>query len=134
MDAKLKELAAPLEALRPQVESAYLRLEEKWSAVIDLLSSLPIPCDVSHKYSWIEYHNDCWWELQWRKYNGQKRLCDTFCQDVLNPIGEPDTEYEVTPYEEWSAERRMKLLEHVPGLFKSAEKQVRDFIKKIEKA
>ena len=39
---------------------------------------------------------------------------------------------DVTPYEEWSAEQRLEMLDHVPAFFETAVKQIQEFVAKTQ--
>ena len=123
----LKALAAPIEALRGDVDIAYKRLDKKWKEIAETLSRLPIPCTVSFMY-WNDNADDGHAHslrmLEWRKLSGQRRICDT---SYIFDAGGPREDH-VKPYEEWSGQQRADLIEHVPDLFRVAEKQIKEFI------
>ncbi len=122
-ELNLAQLSAPIEALRDEVEAAYARLHNKWEAIAEKLRSLPIPSSVSYVY-WRHPEEYSYASLEFRKWNGSKRICKSYC--------DPSYEEEITPYEEWSAEDRVNMIQHVPGLFREAEKQVKAFIEKTK--
>jgi len=122
----LRKLSAPLAALGPEVDAAYKRLDDQWDAITKQLRKLPIPCTISHKISHDGSGHE-WISLEFRKWKGAKRLCVTYHSEGNGPNGWDESE-EVTPFEEWSGEQRVDMLRHVPGLFKSAVKQVQHFI------
>ena len=120
----LKALSAPIEALRPEVDAAYKRLDAKWKAVTDHLGKLPIPTKIGCR---IDESDDGNWELcfEWRKWKGARRLC-------IVSYHLPTDETDVTPYEEWSGEQRVEILKHVPALFAAAEKGIKEFIEQTK--
>lgn len=128
VDLNLRELSAPIEALRPKVDAAYKLLDEQWKAIAAQLSELPIPCTVV--YSYLSNENGEYWTLEWRKHKGSKRICTVFNYFVS---GEPCEIEDITPIEEWGAEHKLAMLQHVPGLFKAAQAQTEQFVKKILK-
>jgi hypothetical protein len=123
----LRKLSAPIEALRPEVDTAYKRLDEQWDAVISQLKKLAIPCVVGYTY-WHDYPVE-WARLEFRKWKGAKRLCIT--SYTGHPQGGDET-CEVIPFEEWSGEQRVQMLQHVPDLFENAVKEIRQFIEKTQ--
>ncbi len=129
-DFDLRKLSAPIEALRPELEAAYKRLDAKWKAVIDQLQKLLIPCDVSYTYSENDGGPECC-AIEWRKWNGLKRICDVYFYEEMGAEG-PEGAERVTPFEEWGAEQRIQMLEHIPGLFESAAVQTKAFLKRIQ--
>lgn len=130
----LGELSAPIEALRPALDEAYKRLDEKWQEITTCLKSLPIPCNVSYKYCGGDQYAPADYScLVWRKWNGKKRICIE--HNFFNPNLEySGSDFEVTtiPYEEWSGEMRIEMLEHVPGLFAAAAEETKEFIAKTQ--
>lgn len=124
-DLDLRKLSAPLEALRPEVDAAYRRLDAKWKAITEQLSRLPIPCDVGLTISDDPQDPEIYCRLEWRKWKGSKRIC------IVSYSGSPDGEGNVTPFEEWSAEERIDMLRCVPRLFESAIGQTKAFIARI---
>lgn len=130
-DFDLRALSAPLDELRPQIDAAYKRLESKWDAILSELRRLAIPCTISYTYfEDPECPEDCF-SLEFRKWKGSKRICLTQCQYVQNHYG-GEIEEIVTPYEEWSGEQKLAMLQHVPDLFEVAVKQVNNFINKTK--
>ena len=128
----LRELSAPLEALRPEVDAAYELLEAKWNAVADQLRKLPIPCDVGYTFEEASYNQpDSYCRLEWRKWKGKKRICIVSCYLEYTPEG-PEEAATVTPYDEWGGEQRVAMLRHVPKLFEAAVKQTKAFIAKTQ--
>ena len=127
----LRELSAPVEALRSDVDAAYKRLDSKWDAVAKALKKLPLPCDVGYTFDEDPYHAPDCIRLEWRKCNGKKRLCIVSCYMQMTPDG-PEWDANVTPYEEWGGEQRINMLKHVPKLFEAAAKQTKAFIAKTE--
>ena len=128
----LRKLSAPIEALRPQLDEAYDRLDLKWAEIVNCLKSLPIPTSVSYTYSedpGMHYESLCW-----QKWNGKFRICHKshLYHGGQNPHHESDFDVTTTPYEEWSGQRRIDMLEHVPGLFETAAKKTKEFIQKTE--
>ena len=131
-DLDLRSLSAPLEAMRGKVDAAYKLLDQQWKAIAAQLSELPIPCSVSHTYSECDHDPTQYQTLDWRKMKGGKRICSVYHRLDFNSRNGEEEEYEdVTPYEEWSAETKLELLKHVPGLFKAAAKQTEAFVNKI---
>lgn len=126
-DSDLRALSARLEALQPEVEAAYTRLDAKWEEIIDVLRRVSVPSRISVTY--LEADDGDHWKLEFMKWKGEKRLCD--CYYTFNPDENDFHRSSVTPYEEWSAETRIDLLEYVPDLFEEAEKVTKEFIKKI---
>lgn len=127
----LRKLSAPVEALRPNLAEAYKRLDAQWDEIDDCLNSLPIPCTVSYAHSPDEWHPEDFMCLVWKKWNGKKRIC------IEVHIFDPNNQYSeysvtTTPYDEWSGEQRIEMLQHVPGLFEAAEKQTKKFIDKTK--
>lgn len=127
----LRKLAAPVEALRPALDEAYQRLDAQWEEIAKCLKALPIPCTISFSFSSDEFHPENFDCLVWKKWSGKKRICIESHQYSPN---NPYTDYEVTttPYEEWSGQQRIDMLEHVPGLFDAAAKQTEEFIQKTK--
>ena len=130
----LRKLSAPVEALRPQLTDAYGRLDAQWAEIAKCLKSLPIPTSISHSYSCDEFHPEHFECLVWKKWNGKQRICHEYhhFHGGQNPYSNSDYDVTTTPYEEWSGQRRIDLLEHVPGLFEAAEKQTKEFIDKTK--
>lgn len=129
-DLDLRTLSAPIEALRSKVDAAYKLLDEQWKAITVQLSELPIPTFVDHVY-WSSDQGTHYMGIAWRKVNGTKRICSINGREVTLDDGSPDFIEDVVPYEEWSAQQRLAMLEHVPGLFKAATKVTEAFIKKV---
>lgn len=127
----LRKLSAPLEELRPDVDAAYKRLDEKWDAIRKQLDKLPIPCTVSYAFAQSQHCPDDCVCLEFRKWKGYKRLCITSYWSGSGPDGWEEGE-DVTPFEEWSGEQRVQMLLHVPDLFQNAVKQVKAFIDKTK--
>ncbi|MEM6798787.1 MAG: hypothetical protein AAF589_04665 [Planctomycetota bacterium] len=125
----LQKLSAPIEALKPEVINAYKAIDSTWESVGRKLSDLTIPCDVKYCYSENPVYDGQHYCLEWRKYKGKKRFCDVYYSLVHDEYGIDEAE-RVTPYDEWSAEERLKMLEYVPSLFAEAEKSVKAFIAK----
>ncbi len=126
-DYDLCELSAPFEALRPDVKAAYQRLDSEWETIANQLRKLPIPCTVSYAYLEDECNpenKDC---LEFRKWKGSKRLCIAEYSAGNGPHGW-DESCDVTPYDEWSTEQRLRMLRYVPALFQAAVKQTQDFV------
>jgi hypothetical protein len=133
VDIDLRKLSAPVEALRTELDDAYKRLDAKWAEIETVLKKLPIPCSVSFNYSddeWNPEDADC---LVWKKWNKKKRICIVYHR--FNPGSNPYSDYETTtvPYDEWSGQQRIDMLEHVPGLFEEAAKETKEFIEKTKK-
>jgi hypothetical protein len=128
-DLDLRALSAPLEALQPEVKAAYTRLDAKWEAITEALRNVSVPASIGIKY--LECEDGDYWTLEFIKWNGEKRLCD--CYYTYDPNHDGFVRRSVTPYEEWSAETRIKMLDRVPALFKEAVKVTKEFIKKIPK-
>ncbi len=125
VDLDLRKLSAPIEELRPKLDAAYKRLDAQWGEIEACLKKLPIPCDVSYAYSedpWQPEDCNC---LEWKKWNGKKRICIVAYH--INPQSS-DYDETTTPYDEWSGEQRIEMLEHVPGLFDAVAKQTKEFI------
>lgn len=122
VDQDLRKLSARIEALRPEVDEAYKRLDAKWARLSSHIEKLPIPCTVGYTF-WNSDGSDEESRLEWRKWNGKKR----FCISMYAHLMEVET---VTPFEEWSAEQRIAMLSFIPELFESAEKQIKAFIDK----
>ncbi len=127
----LRELSAPLEALRPDVDAAYKRLDDKWNALADQLRKLPIPCNVEYTFDEDPCHPDNCLRLEWRKWRGKKRICIVSCYTEVTPNGYEEAET-VTPYDEWSGEQRVNMLQHVPKLFEAAVEQTKTFIARTQ--
>jgi hypothetical protein len=126
----LRALSAPLEALRPDVKAAYERLDAKWDEIAKLLRKLPIPSDVSYVFDMDpECPPDCE-ALEFRKHKGERRICVASYSYFASSNGEGRT-CRVTPFEEWSGEQRIAMLEHVPKLFEEAESAVKAFLARI---
>jgi len=128
VDFDLRELSAPLEELRPEVQAAYKRLDAQWDAVSNALKKLPIPCNVGFTYEG-EDHGNYRLNLEWRKWKGKKRICIVEWVFGCTPYG-PEESETVTPYDEWSGEQRIQMLEYVPQLFEAAAKRTKEFIAK----
>lgn len=125
----LRALSAPLENLRPEVASAYKRLDAQWEAITATLKKLPIPCDIGCVLYEAPEDHGCYSQLEWRKCQGKKKVCIVWHSRGNGPYGYEETE-EVTPYEEWSGGQRIEMLQHVPNLFVAAAKQTKEFIAK----
>lgn len=132
VDIDLRKLSAPIEALRPALQKAYERLDAKWGEIIECLHNLPIPCSVSYTYKQSAIGNSDFDCLVWKKWNGKKRLCIE--HNSFTPE-HPDYDWKstITPYEEWSGEQRIAMLQHVPGLFTAAEEATKRFIENAER-
>lgn len=130
VDFDLRKLSAPLEELRPEVMAAYKRLDSKWNAIAAQLAKLPIPCMLGYSFQNNPHGRPEYTQLEWRKWRGKKRFCITFYGMEMDSSGDYTEIEEVTPYEEWSAEQRIEMLQHVPGLFNTAVNQVKGFIDK----
>ncbi len=132
VDIDLRKLSAPIEALRPALGDAYKRLDSKWDEIAEALKSLAIPTDVFYTYTTDDFRSEDIACLAWRKWNGKKRICLEY--HSFNPNGNPYSDYDVTttPYEEWSGQQRIDMLEHVPGLFDAAAKATQEFIDKTK--
>lgn len=130
-DLDLRKLSAPVEALRPKMDAAYKLLDEQWKAIAAQLSELPIPCPVTYFYWHDEDDPSSYAGIAWKKINGSRRICSITDNEETDRNGEPFCSEAVTPYEEWSAEFRLEMLKHVPGLFKAAAKQTEEFIDRI---
>jgi len=131
VDFDLRDLSAPIEELRSDVNAAYKCLDAKWDAVTKALSKLPIPCDVGYTFEIssfdpLEYSRQSS-RIEWRKWNGKKRIC------IVKSYEDDEELTAVIPYEEWSAEQRINILEHVPKLFKAAAEQTKAFIAKAQR-
>jgi hypothetical protein len=127
----LRKLSAPIEALRSDVDAAYKRLDAKWEEIADHLRALPIPCTIGYTFSQSPYGQE-YCRLEWRKFNGKRRICIVLYSMDSDGNGGIDESETTTPYEEWSGEQRVEMLEHVPNLFDAAAKQVQEFVKKTE--
>lgn len=131
VDYDLRKLSAPIESLRGELTEAYNRLDARWSEITKCLAGLPIPCTVSYKYDECDFAPDNFSCLTWKKWNGKKRICiEVYYYNPNNPASEH--EVQTTPYEEWSGEERIRMLAHVPELFKAAEEQTKAFISKTQ--
>ena len=131
VDLDLRELSAPIKALRPELADAYKRLDSKWNEIAECLKALPIPCAVSYNF-WSDgygHDSEC---LVWKKWNGKKRICIESHQLFPSDSG-PADDVTTTPYEEWSGEQRISMLGFVPGLFKAAAKVTEGFIAMAKK-
>jgi hypothetical protein len=126
-DLNLRKLSAPLEALRPEVNAAYKKLETNWKEIADQLAKLPIPSKATFTI-WHDGPDSV--ALEWRKWKGSKRVCIT-SYGYEHADGDMHETEDVTPFEEWSAEQRLDMLEHVPGLFEAAFVQTKQFIERI---
>lgn len=131
VELNLRELSAPIEALRPEVSEAYKRLDAKWAQIAECLNELPIPCPISYTYDECDWDPENFACLSWKKWNGKRRVCKEV--HFFDP-NRPHSNYEITttPYDEWSGEQRAELLKHVPGLFKAAEAQIKKFIEQTK--
>ncbi|QGQ23976.1 hypothetical protein F1728_15370 [Gimesia benthica] len=127
----LRALSAPLEALRPRLEEAYQHLDKKWCEISECLKSLPIPGNVSVIIPSDDHHPEDYLTLEWGKFKGKKRIYFSYHNFNPSPYGD----YEVTtiPYEEWSGEQRIAMLEHVPSLFAAAAEETEKFIKRAHR-
>jgi len=128
----LSELAAPLEKLRPDVIDAYERIDERWSEVADILAKLTLPCKISVVVECHDPQHRDWKTLEWRKHKGTKKLCLTDYCEIIQGDGELYVSETVTPYEEWSATKRLETLAYVPKLFSNGIEQVQIFIAKAK--
>ena len=128
----LRKLSAPVEALRPSLSEAYQQLDAQWEEIAKCLSALPIPCEVFRTFNEDEFNPENFCSLVWKKWNGKKRICIEV--HIFDPNANPFSDYDVTttPYDEWSGQQRVDMLQHVPGLFEAAEKQTKAFIDKIK--
>ena len=71
--------------------------------------------------------------LEWRKWRGKYRFCYTHHDYEFDEyLNDHEATEDVTPYDEWSAERRVEMLEFVPALFENAVKQIEKFIAKTK--
>ena len=75
VDLDLRKLSAPIEALRPGLDGAYKRLDKKWDEIAQCLKGLPIPCEVAYDYAQDEFAPEDALCLEWKKWNGKKRIC-----------------------------------------------------------
>ena len=121
VEENLRALSARIRALEPDVKKAFERLDAKWKAVSDELSELLIPCTISYKICDTD-DGDGREYLEWRKWNRKWRICH------LSQHFEFDLEGTVTPLDEWSAERKYLMLEHLPDFFEAVAAQVQHFI------
>ena len=131
VDPKLVELSAPIEALRSDVAAAYKRLDTRWDEIASHLKSLPIPCQISTCVYDHPSSPERSIDLEWRKWRGKFRFCYTrhdYEHDQY--LNEYVATKDVTPYDEWGAERKVEMLEFVPALFRNAELQIAEFIEK----
>lgn len=128
-DFDLRALSAPIEALRRDVKAAYARLDERWDEIADEMKKLAIPCTVGYTFDANPY-SDEYRRLEWRKLQGKKRFCITNYEPATNDQGDFYETQDVKPYEEWSAEQRLIMLSHIPELFETAPKQIKQFIDK----
>ena len=132
----LKELAAPLERLRPELDAAYESLETEWAAITETLRALPIPQRVVVELpAWGQNVDRT---LEWRKQNGTWRFCLVHTKQPPKknppnngPAREPKPD--VRPIEQWTGQERMNTLQYVPAVFEQAEKQTRAFIRKAKR-
>ena len=129
VDHDLRKLSARIEALRPDVDEAYKRIDAKWAKLAAHFKKLPIPCTVGYAFHHCPYSEDIK-SLDWRKFNGKWRFCITLHFQDVHPNEGPYWDVKVTPFEEWSAENRIEMLRHIPKLFESAEKEIKEFIDK----
>ncbi len=132
VELDLRKLSGPVEALRPALTEAYKRLDVQWAEVEKCLKTLPIPCSISYTYDVDEMGPENFSCLVWQKWNGKKRICIEV--NIFAPNSNPYSDYDITttPYDEWSGQQRIDMLEHVPGLFEAAEKQTKEFIEKTK--
>ena len=130
VDLDLGKLSAPVEALRPELNEAYQRLDAKWHEIAECLKTLPIPSAVSYEYDREDHDGESFACLVWKKWNGKKRVCIEI--HIFDPNSYSAYDVTTTPYEEWSGEQRIEMLDHVPGLFEAAEKQTKEFIDKTK--
>jgi len=124
----LQQLAAPIEALRPELDDAYKRLDAKWAEITKCLQKLPIPSSVYYTFDenpQCPEDYDC---LAWTKYNGKKRICIVSYRWNPNQYDGSEHDISTTPYEEWSGQQRIAMLDHVPDLFAAAAKGTQEFI------
>lgn len=132
MTHDLRALAAPIEALRAEVDAAYKRLDSYWTSVLNELQKLPIPCDVGCDLPACDDVPGEWMRLELQKSGKRKRLYIVrYWWDAL-PSGEPTQTYSSSPYEEWSGDQRIWAMEYVPKLFEAAAKQTKEFIERTK--
>ncbi len=127
----IETLIAPIEKLRPALSDAYKRLDVKWEEISEALRSLPLPCDVSFSLNTSDGDPEGT-SLVWKKWNGKKRICLEFTSYQPGVHFDSDFVVDTKPYEEWSAQQRVEMLEHVPGLFQAAAQATQDFIDKTK--
>ena len=129
VDLDLRALSAPIEFLRPELEEAYGRLNLKWDQVCKCLASLPIPTTVSYEYDRDREDEDfaC---LTWEKFKTRRTLLKEVY--VFNPDAEEGYDVHTKPFDEWSGQERVEMLDHIPGLFAAAEKATKEFIEKTK--
>lgn len=127
--ADLDSLYAQIQKLRPDVETAYKRLETRWQNTYDAFNKLPIPCKIStcvHVEEGSSY--DVETHLEWRKYKGTRRFCITH---YWYEVAIQEDRENIIPFEEWSTEQKIDFLNHLPSLLKNAESQIKKFLSKI---
>ena len=131
VDLNLKDLSAPIELLRSDVSAAYKRLDKQWAEIAAQLKSLPIPCKIGTCVHNHPRSPESSINLEWRKWRGKFRFCYTYHDHEHDEyLDEYVATENVTPYDEWGAERKVEMLEHVPALFENAAKQITDFIER----
>ena len=157
----LETLAAPLEALRPELETAYDALDAEWQEVHDKLRSLPIPCPIVMPIK--NWTNESTTTLEWRKQPSGWRFCivnkkpakagrgggknkpsgpgDATAKGKGGPKGNRGKRKNgcgehvvVKPFEQWTAQQRLNQLRHVPEFFEHAAEQTQRFIDRAKNA
>jgi len=133
VNPNLKDLSAPIEALRSDVSEAYKRLDDQWAAIAAQLKSLPIPCKISacvHNHPRSPERSV---DLEWRKWRGKFRFCYTYNDYEYDQyLDEHVATEDVTPFDEWGAERKVEMLKHIPALFENAARQISEFVEKTK--
>ena len=136
----LEELAAPIENLKSELHDAYQALDDEWEAIDRKVRSLAIPCRVTLPLQ--PWGNMTERSLEWRKFKKTWR----FCVVVKRPPGphekkkakaenrEPAEFVDVCPLEQWTAQERMNLLQHVPKFFEQATSDTKAFIRRASRA
>ena len=119
----LDELSAPIKDMGLDVKSAYQKLDSEGERITASRRGLSIPLPVSHKLNLLSVSNQF---LEFRKWKGSKRVCLSYCDPH-----DSSAQLETYPLDEWSAEERLEMLKHVPGLFSEAEKATRKFVESV---
>ena len=127
----LDALAAPIEALRPELDTAYDALDAEWREVHAKLRSLPIPCPIVMPINnWTE---DSKTTLEWRKQNNGWRFCIVNKKPLPKPHRGKSQAVTVKPFEQWTGHNRLNLLRRMPEFFECVREQTQQFINRASK-